>query len=238
MSVNRRQAARTLGVLALTTGLLLLVMAVARWQGVPDLNAPRVTIAPPMESPEPTPSMTEEPPQPPLNEQFVPDEQLTTIVTSILVIVMVIFGILLLRWLIRLAAQMIRHRRPPLRDGVEALPVALGAPASAEAIAEAVRTGIAGALLRIERGGAPSDAIIAAWVGLEESAAEAGLTRASSETPAEFTVRLIARRGTVADEAGTLLRLYERVRFGGYEAQEPDRVRAREVLQRIEAAWR
>jgi hypothetical protein len=49
---------------------------------------------------------------------------------------------------------------------------------------------------------------------------------------------MIGLREGIADETRGLLRLYERVRFGGYEADERDRASARDDLQRIREAWR
>lgn len=235
MRANRQQATRSLGALAFAAGLVLLVMAVARWQGAPELTLPEVTVQPTEEPTATQPPVTEPPPS---GEQIVPDEGLTTVVVIIFGIVALVVGILLLRALILFLARLSRDRRPSRREGAEISGIAVGAPASAEAVAEAVRTGIAGALFRIEGEGLPGDAIVAAWVGLEESAAEAGVKRGLAETPAEFTMRIIAPREAVAAEAAALLRLYERVRFGGWEAQEPDRARAREALQKIERAWR
>ena len=77
------------------------------------------------------------------------------------------------------------------------------------------------------------DAIIAAWVGLELSAERAGFVRSASETPSEFTRRIVSRAAGSAADVDTLLRLYERVRFGDYLANERDRIRAREALRRL-----
>ena len=57
-----------------------------------------------------------------------------------------------------------------------------------------MQRGIAGALATIDERATASDAIVAAWIGLEESAADAGVKRAASETPGEFVVRIITLR--------------------------------------------
>lgn len=103
---------------------------------------------------------------------------------------------------------------------------------------ESVRRGIDGALHSLSARPLPSDAIIAAWVGLEESAADAGLDRSASETASEFAVRIITSREGLTDETRTLVQLYERVRYGAYLADESDRERARLALRRIEEEWR
>ncbi|WP_311259266.1 DUF4129 domain-containing protein [Microbacterium sp. WCS2018Hpa-9] len=109
---------------------------------------------------------------------------------------------------------------------------------TADIAAGVMRRGIAGALATIDERVTASDSIIAAWIGLEESAADAGVTRAASETPGEFVVRIITLRPGVAGEAAALLRLYESVRFGTRVADEDDRASARRSLRCIEEVWR
>lgn len=60
----------------------------------------------------------------------------------------------------------------------------------------------------------PTDAVIAAWVQLEEAAGRSGVERHPAWTPTEFTVTVLDR--TPADRAATrtLLDLYLRARFG------------------------
>lgn len=103
---------------------------------------------------------------------------------------------------------------------------------------ETIRRGIAEALRTIEARPVPGDGIVAAWVGLEESASDAGAGRGANETPSEFTVRIVGQRTGIADEVVTLLALYENVRFGGHEADEDDRATALACLRGIQAGWR
>lgn len=116
-------------------------------------------------------------------------------------------------------------------EGIESIP-------AVDSVAGVMRRGIAGALATLDERVSAPDAIIAAWIGLEESAADAGITRAASETPGEFVVRIITLRPGVADEAAVLLRLYESVRFGTRLADEGDRASARRALRRVEEVWR
>jgi len=130
--------------------------------------------------------------------------------------------------------------RTPRRDaeapGVETF--ATEAEPDPEAAAPEIRRGIAFARREIDEHAAPSDAIVAAWVGLEQSAADAGLVRGAAETPAEFALRIITRREAIAADARALLGLYERVRFAGRVATEDDRAAARRALDAIEEGWR
>ena len=107
-----------------------------------------------------------------------------------------------------------------------------------DAAAPEIRRGIAFARRVIDEHEVPSDAIVAAWVGLEQSASDAGLMRGPAETPAEFALRIITRRSAIAAEARQLLGLYERVRFAGRAATESDRAAARRALEAIEEGWR
>ena len=107
-----------------------------------------------------------------------------------------------------------------------------------EAAAPEIRRGIAFARRVIDEHEVPSEAIVAAWVGLEQSAADAGLTRGPAETPAEFALRIITHRSAIAADARELLRLYERVRFAGHTATEADRTGARRALDAIEEGWK
>jgi hypothetical protein len=83
----------------------------------------------------------------------------------------------------------------------------------------------------------PSDAVVAAWLQLEEAAAESGLVRPPAQTPAEFTVTVLA--ATRADEAATLelLQLYHRARFSRHPVGPAEVAAATDCLTRISAGW-
>ena len=78
----------------------------------------------------------------------------------------------------------------------------------AERLAEAVDTGLS----RIDSGTA-TDAVIACWVALEEAAASAGVARDPSETPAEFTVRVLGVGGISEPQLNRLGELYREARY-------------------------
>jgi hypothetical protein len=63
------------------------------------------------------------------------------------------------------------------------------------------------------RGGPPGDAVIAAWLRLEEAAAEHGTRRLAHQTPTEFTAEVRAGHGETGDALDELRRLYHRARF-------------------------
>lgn len=107
----------------------------------------------------------------------------------------------------------------------------------AEMLAPIVRRGLARALEVLDEHRPPSDAIVAAWLGLQEAAEDSGIHRRRAETPAEFTARIIRRAGADPGAATTLLRLYQDVRFGGIPATAADVQRARTSLRSLAAAW-
>lgn len=84
-------------------------------------------------------------------------------------------------------------------------------------------------------GGAPRDAVIAAWVTLENAADH---KRAPHETATEFTVALLEKEN--ADEAALrdLRTLYQRARFGHTDVDDDSASRARDALDRILATIR
>ncbi|CAM4004351.1 DUF4129 domain-containing protein [Kibdelosporangium persicum] len=83
-------------------------------------------------------------------------------------------------------------------------------------------------------GGPPSDAVIAAWVRLEESAAETGVERQPHQTPTEFTAAVLAGQNADEEALRTLRTLYHRARFGRPgNVTEDDARAARRALESI-----
>jgi hypothetical protein len=83
----------------------------------------------------------------------------------------------------------------------------------------------------------PRDAIVRAWIGLQEAAEDSGVRRRDSETPTEFTSRVFAAVDADREAAASLLEVYLRVRFGSKPASEPDVAAAREAIERLRATW-
>ncbi|MFF0269273.1 DUF4129 domain-containing protein [Kribbella sp. NPDC004536] len=98
----------------------------------------------------------------------------------------------------------------------------------AERLAEAVDTGLA----QIDTGTA-TDAVVACWVALEEAAASAGVPRDPSETPAEFTVRVLGVGGISEPELIRLGELYREARYSTHGSTEAARTEARAALLRL-----
>ncbi|WP_217184287.1 DUF4129 domain-containing protein [Streptomyces sp. AC495_CC817] len=237
--VVERTRLRVVAGLLTVAGLFAILMLAAALQGVPTFSvAPSDDdAAVPTVAPMPQPTETGVPEVPPT------DPVLMTIVGVIVAAVIGAAVVLLLflgvRMLVRVLAELWRSRPLAVR---EAAPVGSTAAAVPVVIREpdghTIRRGISAALRAIDRGSNAGEGIIAAWVGLEESAAEAGLLRGVSETPAEFTARILAWRDGVGDEVTQLLRLYEDARFGASVAGPAERDAAVRCLRAIEEGWR
>lgn len=90
------------------------------------------------------------------------------------------------------------------------------------------------ALLRQRAGGPPSDAVQAAWLALEQAAAECGTTRRPHQTPTEFTSAVLAEHDVDDTALATLRGLYQRARFGQPDSvTESDADAAVAALERI-----
>lgn len=227
--------ARTLLTSAGVVVLFAVILVATSLQGRPEINPPQLSPGEPPPPPLPEAETSTEPPLP----TEPPNAAVQDILGAVLLVVMGIAAALVLYGLVRLLRRLWQDR--PLRrqptDAPETSRAGIAEPEEAVA-APVVRRGVAGALRTIEHHPVPSDAIVAAWVGLEETAADAGLRRGVSETPGEFALRLMSMQSAAAAPATRLLELYERVRFGGLEAGETERALARAALQEIEEEWR
>lgn len=83
--------------------------------------------------------------------------------------------------------------------------------------------------LLVRAGGEPRDAVIRAWVTLENATEH---TRAPHQTATEFTVSLLTKETADEDALRELRTLYQRARFG-HGGDERDADAARQALDRI-----
>jgi hypothetical protein len=100
-----------------------------------------------------------------------------------------------------------------------------------------LRRGLLRALDVLGSDRSPRDAIIEAWLGLQEAAEDAGFRRGESETPTEFTTRILRRVSVDPVALSTLRRLYLAVRFGDASATAADVEAARQALELLQARW-
>jgi hypothetical protein len=101
----------------------------------------------------------------------------------------------------------------------------------------ALRTGIELALQVLDEQREPADAIVRAWLGLQETAGESGIVRRLAETPTEFTSRILSRAFADDRAVRTLLRLYLRTRFGDHPVTTDDVAAVRAALQELVRTW-
>lgn len=106
-----------------------------------------------------------------------------------------------------------------------------------EANAQIVHSGLAAALqtLTLERD--PGNAVVRAWQGLQDAAADAGLNRRPAETTSEFTARILYRSRNSAEPIDMLLSLYQRVRFGNHHPDAGEIASARDSLSALVKLW-
>lgn len=162
-----------------------------------------------------------------------PRIDLNAAVGTIVLVLVALLGLAIAVLLIRLVVAAVRgrRRRPGLR-GVEALDAE---PRIADA--PTVLRGIAAALAGFEEDRQPADAVVRAWLGLQQAAEDAGFARSPAETPTEFTGRVLSRTGADRSALRTLLGLYLRARFGDGGITPADAAGAQRALRALEASW-
>jgi hypothetical protein len=152
---------------------------------------------------------------------------------ALLVAVLALFAWLLRRWWLNRRAARVKSL-----TGAASLQVFPAVTALPQPEPEVLLTGIAAALRALDEERDPGDAVVRAWLGMEETAAESGILRGPSETPTEFTSQIM--RTAFADDRAiqTLLRLYLRTRFGDHPVTAADVSDVREALQHLIDNWR
>lgn len=150
------------------------------------------------------------------------------IVIAAMILLLIAFSVLIRR------LQQLRRRPLRLGVGVQEADEEVGVLEShlqlrLRRAAETARTELAG-----RAGGPPGDAVIAAWLRLEEAAEHEGAGRKPHETATEFTSALLARYTTSEPAMDELRVLYQRARFGPPgEVGEDDVRTAVDALDRI-----
>jgi hypothetical protein len=100
-----------------------------------------------------------------------------------------------------------------------------------------IRRGVEQALRLLNEEGTPGDAVMLAWLGLEQSAEDSGIVRKPAETPTEFTSRIMKRVFADDQAIAALLALYLRARFADYVVTARDVTRARDALEALVRSW-
>ena len=145
--------------------------------------------------------------------------------------VLVALALLLGRFVYRAVRALIatRIQRRPDADRLGTGAVAPGMPLTPEQVRDAV----AEALRRVDAAATPTNAVIVAWLALEDAAGEHGLARLPAQTPTEFTTALFEASAVPPADTIGLRTLYLRARFGGFTAGPDDVARVRVWLRHI-----
>lgn len=89
------------------------------------------------------------------------------------------------------------------------------------------------ALQHLDDARTPGDAVVAAWVALEDAAAEHGTARDPAQTPTEYTQQILATTPAPRPQVDTLRTLYQRARFTTRPTGDDDVTAARSALTSI-----
>ena len=214
---------------------VLLVLAVASvWAAGPThWSPPRWRIVPqlPALTPQPQPSSS----RIPLPSPGVPAEaqKILTLLAAVAVCIALLAIAYRLLRRIRLTQ---RVRREALAAPVEVLGTG-ELDAEPEPVTAPIVRGLARALRILDEHRSADDAIVQAWLGLEEASVASGAGRRPAETPGEYAARVISRFDADRDAVTVLLGLYQGVRFGTRHADAAAIATARDCVRRLAASW-
>jgi len=215
---------------------LLAVVAVASvWAAGPTRWGPsRWRIAPPQ-----APALTPRP-QPSASARIVLPESAPSVLQKTLTMIAIVAVCVVLLAIAYLLLRRIRIRRRVRRDAVVGrLDVAEAVGPEPEPVPQAapVVRGLERALRILDEDRTADDAIVQAWLGLEEASVASGAGRRPAETPSEYAARVISRFDADREAVTVLLGLYQGVRFGERHADAATLQTARESLRRLTASW-
>ena len=205
--------------------LVMVALVIAASTGPADLlSRPRASLAPDVPTTGLTPTLTALPQEsvtPEGAKGWDPDGLLAVLVQ--VVVVLVVIGILLLFALAlrdllrRVAPTLTSEAEPGFRTPAVPPAILAGADSGLDALGQ----------------GSPRNAVVAAWVALEQSAAGAGLPRHVAETSTEYVGRVLAVWDVDARSLDDLAALFREARFSTHPLTEPHRERAIAALTTI-----
>jgi hypothetical protein len=224
--------------IAIITALFCLVVAIgAALQGRFDFAGPRWVPGLP-----PAKLLTHtSPPQPSVAATAVPTQLANN---SGLIIgwlpILLILSVLFVAAILLLVVYWLRRRRPRPQKlpGLEGTLAEVTADAKTEPDLPTLQRGLAFAAAVLESDREPRDAIVRAWLGLQEAAEDSGMRRRAAETPTEFTSRVFDSVHADRAAASALLAVYLRVRFRSVPATAADVEVARRSIRRLRDTWR
>ena len=159
--------------------------------------------------------------------EAVPPEPPSDAPRAVLTLVVVIAVLVLLALALVLVIRMRALARPPLEEA-EDVPEEPLTPEQARTALDAART-------RLSTDLSAHDAVVAAWLALEQAIAAAGISRAPSRTTLEFVVEVLGGLDLEPRALEDLAALYRRALFDDHPLGEDDRARARALLEVLAA---
>jgi len=153
------------------------------------------------------------------------------VIGRIIVMILGLAALVVLAWFLRrLVVGLLAARidRVPKADAL-----AVSSLGAAQPVTAAVVDGVELALARLDAAGTPKDAVIAAWLALEETAAMHGIERSPAQTPTEFVLDLLQRSSAPVAATNQLRRLYHQARFSAADTAPAARASARQALAAI-----
>ncbi|WNV82310.1 DUF4129 domain-containing protein [Umezawaea sp. Da 62-37] len=172
----------------------------------------------------------------PAEDDLLASDGVAGVVGGSVVVVLIVLFVLLSIASLGVVLFMVGPRRRRVRRGHDAVADTAEEAADSAPGAALMLTGARKALaeLRERHSGPPSDAVIAAWLNLEDAAARSGAPKQEHETSTEFTGALLVRYEVDTAAAATLRGLYHRARFGpAARVSTQDAEDAAEALERV-----
>ncbi|MBE1874914.1 DUF4129 domain-containing protein [Myceligenerans pegani] len=219
----------------MTATVLLVLVVLAAAAATPWVAAPPRMPAILPTNPADLPSM---PPVPTASPTPAPQEYLNDTARNLIGIALLLVLLALLAWIGTVIARRMIDRYQPGTTVPEETPAPGGTvTATPDELTAAVQDAVEQALAVVDRArGVPRDAVVAAWVALEDAAAAHGTERDPADTPTEFTAALLAATPAPAADIRTLRALYQRARFTTRPVTDDDVAAARAALAGIARA--
>ncbi|MEU4388783.1 DUF4129 domain-containing protein [Promicromonospora sp. NPDC023805] len=190
----------------LVTVVVLGAATAAPWRfSPPHLPTPELSM--PQQQPPPSPDASASPQAQPTDEP-TPDNRWVTLITTVLI------GLLIAALLGFAARKLLTILRGQIDTTPDKLTGGTGTATPDDAVdLPELQDAVTRALAHLDGHARPRDAVVAAWVALEEAAARAGAHRDPAQTPTEFTGTVLAKTPAPPAAIARLRTLYQRARF-------------------------
>jgi hypothetical protein len=187
----------------LVTVVVLGAATAAPWRFSP----PHLELSMPQQQSPPSPTATPSPaPQP--TDEPTHDNRWIALITAILL------GLLFAALLTLAARKLLTILRGQIDTTPDNLTAGTGTTTPDDAVdLPELQDAVTRALAHLDGHARPRDAVVAAWVALEEAAARAGAHRDPAQTPTEFTGTVLANTPAPPAAVARLRTLYQRARF-------------------------